>query len=70
MPETDQYFRQMVSWALNNREEPIKKLLVCDMQPSIQSLIPKFEAIFRPIETKTYDEGFNKNFVDFLKEKI
>lgn len=70
MPETDQYFRQMVSWALNNREEPIKKLLVCDRQPSIQSLIPKFEAIFRPIETKTYDEGFSRNFVDFLKEKI
>jgi len=60
----------MVSWALNNREEPIKKLLVCDRQLSIQSLIPKFEAIFRPIETKIYDEGFSKNFVDFLKENI
>lgn len=70
MPETDQYFRQMVSWALNNREQPIKKLLVCERQPSIQSLIPKFEAIFRPIETKTYDAGFSRNFVDFLKEKI
>jgi hypothetical protein len=60
MPETDPYFRQMVSWALHNREVPIEKLFVCDKQPSIQSLIPISEAISRPIETKTSDKGFSK----------
>ena len=45
MPETDPYFRQMVSWALHNREVPIEKLFVCDKQPSIQSLIPKWVGI-------------------------
>ena len=70
MPETDRYIREMVLRAINNRTEQIKKVFICDKSRMIKTLSPKFEAVFRPREIKAYDQGFNKGFIDFLKDEF
>ena len=71
MPLTDQYLRDTIMRALSNREEQIKKLIVCDYkQESGADLLARFESIFRPREIKSWLDGFDREFVDFLKEEL
>jgi len=69
MPETDQYFKDIVSRALNDRKEQIKKMIICDKRQNTL-LYSKFESCFRPKKIYVWKQGFNKNFVDFLKNEL
>lgn len=70
MPLTDRYLQDTILKALNNREEQIKKLIVCDKEESGEQLLSKFESNFRPREIKNWLYGFSKGFIDFLKKEI
>ena len=70
MPLTDQYLKDTVLRALNNREEQIKKLIICDKEGTDKSLMPRLESIFRPRELRSFLEGFSKGFVDFLRKEL
>lgn len=70
MPETDRYTKEIFLGALNGRKEGIKKVIICDKGGMGKTLSTKFETIFRPRETRVYDEGFGRKFVDFLKEEL
>lgn len=70
MPDTDQYVRTMLKRALSSRKEQIKKIVICHKGDRSDKLLSKGEGIFRPKETRVYDEGFSKKFVDFLKKEL
>lgn len=70
MPLTDQYLKDTVLRALNNREEQIKKLIICDKEGTDKSLMPRLESIFRPRELRSFLDGFSKGFVDFLRKEL
>lgn len=71
MPLTDRYQQDIILNILSNREEQIKKLIVCDKRESGGDLLlPKFESIFRAREIKPWLGGFNSEFVDFLKKEV
>lgn len=70
MPETDQYFKDIVSRALNDRKEQIKKMIICDKRNQDTLLYSRFESCFRPKKIYVWGQGFNKDFVDFLKNEL
>ena len=70
MPPTDRYLHDTILRALNNREEQIKKLIVCDRQSASEQLLSRFESVFVPREMKPWLGGFSREFVDFLKKEI
>jgi len=70
MPETDHYIRDILVRGLNGRNEQLKKMVICHKGDRSNKLQSKFEAIFRPTESRVYDEGFSKKFVDFLKDEL
>lgn len=70
MPETDQYFKDIVSRALNDRKEQIKKMIICDKRNQDTLLYSKFESCFRPKKIYVWGEGFNKDFVDYYQRLV
>lgn len=70
MPLTDRYLQDTILRALNNREDQIKKLIVCDKEESGNQLLSRFESVFRPREIKPWLKGFSREFVDFLKGEL
>ncbi len=65
MPGTDYYAKNWILNALNNRERQINKLIACDKSNSPELLFSRFETHFRPLQIKTWNNGFSKGFVDF-----
>ncbi|MEW6419516.1 MAG: hypothetical protein AB1480_15610 [Nitrospirota bacterium] len=70
MPLSDRYLQDIIFKALNNREEQIRKLIICDKQAADEHLLSKFEGIFRPLEIKSWLYGFSREFIDFLKKEL
>lgn len=65
MPETDQYFRELISSALSSTREQVGSLILCDKVDQGSHFYPRFEAFFRPVQMRIWDKGFDQDFVDW-----
>ena len=70
MPETDEYIKGILLRARSERKEQLRKIFVCGKGVMAMRLSSKFETIFRPEEIRTWDQGFNKGFVEFLRKEL
>ncbi len=70
MPDTDQYIREIVSQALQQRKNQISKLIVCDVKLSSSDHVQRLKSLFRPSEAPIVSEkGFGPEFVEEVLQK-